>query len=51
MYLQMVKRDDNNVDYEKLSAAATQQSEQLNVDLRKAFNWAGLSKTTYYRQL
>ena len=29
----------------------TQQSEQLNVDLRKAFNWAGLSKTTYYRQL
>ena len=29
----------------------TQLSEHQNVDLRKAFNWAGLSKTTYYRQL
>ena len=29
----------------------TQLSEHQNVDLRKAFSWAGLSKTTYYRQL
>ena len=29
----------------------TQLSEHQNVDLRKAFSWAGLSNTTYYRQL
>jgi len=29
----------------------TVQSENQKVSLREAFNWAGLSKTTYYRQL
>jgi len=29
----------------------TVQSENQKVSLRNAFNWAGLSKTTYYRQL
>ena len=29
----------------------TIQSETQKVNLRDAFNWAGLSKTTYYRQL
>ena len=29
----------------------TIQSENQKVSLRDAFNWAGLSKTTYYRQL
>ena len=29
----------------------TVQSENQKVSLRDAFNWAGLSKTTYYRQL
>ena len=29
----------------------TNQCEQQNINLRKAFEWAGLSKTTYYRQL
>ena len=28
----------------------TEKSEHQSVDLRKAFDWAGLSKTTYYRQ-
>lgn len=28
----------------------TIQSENQKVSLRDAFNWAGLSKTTYYRQ-
>ena len=29
----------------------TIQSENQKINLRKAFEWAGLSKTTYYRQL
>jgi len=29
----------------------TIQCEEQSIDLRKAFEWAGLSKTTYYRQL
>ena len=29
----------------------TNQCDQQNITLRKAFEWAGLSKTTYYRQL
>ena len=29
----------------------TIQSENKKINLRKAFEWAGLSKTTYYRQL
>jgi predicted transcriptional regulator len=29
----------------------TIQSENQEINLRKAFEWAGLSKATYYRQL
>ncbi len=29
----------------------TNLTESNNISLRKAFEWAGLSKTTYYRQL